>query len=163
MKNKVIGTARSILFGSLLFAVTSNIAVRADIEELQALSFGKLVVLNNDEIETLRIDKAGNLSYSDVFRVINPPQRARFRAFNLPANTPLNVSSVILQSTLATDRPNLQRFTFDELDHLGVIITDETGEASIWVGGQISTSGEGPILYGDSVPFTADYRLTIDF
>lgn len=145
---------------SLLLLTTHQ--AHADIEQLQALSFGKLVVLTNAEPELFRIDKEGDVSYSDAYRVIEPPERASFRIFNLPANTPITVSTLILQPALFSPSPNLERFTFAELDHFGLVTTDELGEVTIWVGGAISTSGEGSINFGD-FPLAANYRFTIDF
>lgn len=147
-------------FCALLIVISSN--VLAGVEQEQALNFGRLVVLSNQQVESFAIDRTGNINYSDVFRVIEPPERGRFRVFDLPSNTPFTISSVILQNRLTSTSPNVEFFDFVSLDHLNLVVTDELGEANIWVGGQISTSGQGSVNFGD-LPLLANYRITIDF
>ena len=147
------------LFFILIFC---SLDLFAEIEQTQALSFGKLVILNNDEPQTFRIDRTGDISYSNAFRIFTKATRARFELRDLPESSPIQISSFILQNTFTSESLNVERFTFDELDHRTLLFSDEEGNLTIWVGGQISTSGEGSLNFG-STPFSARYRLSIDF
>ena len=158
----ILGKTTLFFHSAGLLLLVWSLPVSSDIEQVQALDFGTLVVLKNDEVESFRLGRNGNVSFSDAFLIFSPPQRAIFSLSELPADSVIRVSAFVLDPVFTSASLNTERFTFDELDFLPIINSDINGEAQVFVGGQISTSGDGSTNFG-TFPLSAGYRFTIDF
>jgi hypothetical protein len=82
---------RCLLFGALIFLPL--IALHAQvIQQLQPLSFGTIAIINNSQPGTLTIDRFGNVTSSNNFRIVLPPQEAVFQLYNLAPNTGISIT-----------------------------------------------------------------------
>jgi hypothetical protein len=137
-------------------------SVFAEVEVMQSLSFGTLAVLSNNQVQTLTLTKEGDVYLTNDLISVVAPQRALFRLFNIQANQTIIVRGTIINSELQSSELNTEAFTFESLNMKTVFVSDDFGEVIIPVGGTISTSGNGNMIFG-GLPLTADFYLEISY
>ncbi|WP_395342094.1 hypothetical protein PN836_000065 [Ningiella sp. W23] len=151
-----------LLFTILIVLPKTSYSQTVELEEIQPLSFGTIVVLSNVEVESYQISKEGNVELSDNLLVFSPGQRGLYRVTGLPPNSNVLLSTQILDNFFRSTELNTERFRFTSLNTSVVHRTDDTGRVVLPVGGTISTSGNGSLVFG-AAPHTADFIVEIDY
>lgn len=144
------------------YLLSASFFANSGLEEIQPLSFGTIVVLSNSQVESYVISKEGNVQLSSNLLQVTPGQRGLYRVFNITPNTNVILSTQILDGEFVSSELNTERFTFTSINTATVYRTDENGEVIIPVGGTLSTSGNGNLVYGNSA-LTADYLVEVSY
>lgn len=139
------------VFFILLF---SQCVVVAEITELQALNFGTVAVISNNSAASLTVDKFGNFNVSSQLRSVTPPTPGRFLVNNLAPNTGISISMSHNATTMTPLISSQEFFTFSLTDYSDYLVADGNGEAELFIGGTITTSGSGSLNFAQT-----DYRI----
>jgi hypothetical protein len=146
----------------LLFATFSTSISWAQIVEEIPISFGTIALVHNDSVGSLSIDIFDNLSVDNNFRVITPGNFGVFNISGLPANSALPVQVNITNSTMNPGRAFDESFTFSVSSYDQTARADASGNATIRVGGTITTSGTGNRNF-EQATYESQIRITINF
>jgi hypothetical protein len=138
--------------------------VNADSTLLEPLSFGTIVVRNNDSVGNITIAPDGDISLTGPLSILTPGQPAQFRFSNLPSYTKLNVTANVVQATTTLSSGVSEQFTLSDITTLPSVTTDALGTAIVLVGGTLGTSGIG-VGAGDylDTTYSAYFRVTVNF
>ncbi|MFT6206149.1 MAG: hypothetical protein ACJA0T_000046 [Colwellia sp.] len=138
--------------------------VNADSTLLEPLSFGTIVVINNDSVGSITIEPDGDITLTGPTLILNPGQPALVRFSNLSPYTKLNITANVVQATTSLVNGVSEQFTLSNITTLPSVTTDALGTAIVSVGGTIETSGIG-VGAGDylDTTYTATFRVTINF
>lgn len=146
------------LCGGLLF---SPVLLSAPlIEEQQSLDFGTLAVTANASVSRFTYPYTdNNLNIEGQLVLVQRGRPGHYSFSGFPANTPLTVS--VTSTTLSaggTGTPEL--LTIDDFS-FAELTTNAQGEAELWLGGRLSTSGNG----GDYVDaaYSGSTQLRVDY
>lgn len=141
----------SMLIGLLPMQAYSN-----DIEFIQNLDFGDIVVVDNSSPGTISLSYLGQLTVSNHFRIISPSQIGQVRLSNYPVNAELFVDAFVLQPNSSSAQVSPEQFQLTSISHPVSVRTRVDGTAIINLGGTIQTSGSGSLAYSDT-----DYSISI--
>lgn len=118
-----------------------------EITEITPLSFGTIVLLDNDDEHVYRISFAGDVNIDPAYIVIASGQPAEYLLTNFPANTQLTVSILVPETTTTAvngSNSTTSQFTIDNHHTASPIVTTNSlGEATINVGANLTSSGSG--------------------
>jgi hypothetical protein len=134
----------------------------AEVFELQALDFGTIAIISNDSVSSLTIDKFGNTIVSPSLRIVEPPSSGRFLIDNLAPNTGIRITMSHNATTMTPLTTSQEFFTFSLTDYSDYLVADGNGEAELFVGGTISTSGSGNLNFAQT-DYRINYRVTFLF
>ncbi|SBS26576.1 hypothetical protein MAQ5080_00557 [Marinomonas aquimarina] len=134
----------------------------ADIEEVTPLSFGSIVVLSNDSVESISINHNGIVSSTQAIMTVTPPTVGEFLLSNFPLNQRLFLSAQSIQSTTNSAVYSTEQFVMSNVDVPNVIFTDGNGNAQVNVGGTLSTSGSGNKSFVDTA-YHIRFQLSVDY
>lgn len=145
----------------VILLLLSN-AASAQIVEDVPISFGTVAVVNNDSSGSLSVDIFGNLSVDSNFRVITPGNFGVFSISGLPANSSLPVEISVTNPSMNPGRAFNETFVFSVNSFDQTARADARGEATIRVGGTITTSGSGSRNF-EQASYESQIRITINF
>lgn len=114
----------------------------------QKLTFGKVVIIDNDSVYQMIIQPDGQISSDSQIAIITPGKAGRYLLYDLPANTPLNLE--ISSTPVASGFNNGvydALFSFVLFLKQSNISTNSLGEANVEVGGVLKTSGDGKTYF----------------
>jgi hypothetical protein len=132
------------------------ISVKADIQVVQPLSFGKIAIASNASVSTTTVRRNGTqLSTNKIFvveagrpAIIQLTDFPIYTTMTLTANTPVTSSMAYGGS---------EQFTVTALEMASTIKTDNLGQTNFLIGGTLATSGGGGSYFND-----APYDIYID-
>lgn len=140
----------------LLVLILSTQVHGNDIEFIQDLDFGDIVVVDNSSPGTISLTYLGQLSVSNHFRIISPSQIGQVLLSNYPVNAELFVDAFVLQPNSSSVNVSPEQFQLTSISHPASVRTRVDGTAVINLGGTIQTSGSGSLAYSDT-----DYSISI--
>ena len=146
------------LIVSILWA---NIAAAQPlIEELQRLNFGTLAISDNSSVSRLTFPRTGrNIAIEGNFALIIAGSPGQYRFSGFPASTSLDISlDVTSLTTGASGFP--ESLTVDSYD-FDDVTTDSQGEAELFLGARLNTSGNGD-AYVDA-PYSGTSTLRVEY
>jgi hypothetical protein len=147
------------LIGCILFFVPCGFGAITSVSDL---SFGTIAVLKNDGVSEIRISTTNQTFLTNHIRVLVPGQRAEYLISGYPAFTQLFTSANITNTETFSPAPSSEQFTLSALDVVPSVTTDASGNATIFVGGTLQTSGTGSGQYYDT-DYTVFFELTVNF
>jgi hypothetical protein len=137
-------------------------AAQAQVVEQQALNFGTVVLVHNDSEGSLTVDIFGNISLDNNFRIVTPGNHAIFGVSGLPANSSLPVTVSVTNPTMNPRQVFDESFVLSITSYDQQARTDEFGDATIRVGGTITTSGSSNLNFAQAT-YESQIRVTINF
>lgn len=140
----------------LILSVFSWDAIADDIEFIQDLDFGDIVVVDNSSVGSISLSYLGQRTISNHFRVISPSQVGQVRLSNYPVNAELFVDAFVLQPSSTSVNVSPEQFQLVDIDHPVSVRTRTDGTAIINLGGTIQTSGSSSLAFADT-----DYSISI--
>jgi len=145
----------------LLISIASFKTIAQIVEDIP-ISFGTIAVVHNDTVGSLAIDIFDNLSVDNNFRVITPGNFGVFTVSGLPSNSSLPVEISVTNPTMNPSRAFDESFIFSVSSFDQTARADASGNASIRVGGTITTSGTGNRNF-EQATYASQIRITINF
>lgn len=143
------------IFGgsSLYFNVQAQ-----EVEIIQDIHFGDVVVLNNDTVGWLYIDERGNTYSSNHFLVVNPGYQGLALLSEFAKYTQVHIQGEITQANATPVDTNVEGFTLVKVNVPRWLYTDINGNAEFHFGANIHTTGNGSLNFRDTT-YTSKIRL----
>tara|TARA_R110002167_G_scaffold333039_2_gene540053 strand:- start:322 stop:807 length:486 start_codon:yes stop_codon:yes gene_type:complete len=142
----------------LLFTSIANAAVT----EVEKLDFGTLAVLRNDSVSEITINLDNQITFTNHIRVLVPGHRGEYLLSSYEPFKELFISANIVQTETSSPAAPSQQFTLISLSSVPTITTDLNGDATVFVGGTIASSGNAVGIYYDTA-YTVIFELSINF
>lgn len=159
MKNSLL-----IFIVFLIYLCSFRLAYAEEIIEITPLSFGTIVLLNNDETHEYKISFAGDVNADPAYIILTPGQPAEYLLTEFLTNTQLTISILVPDTTtsLAGSIDNsTSQFTIDNHHTASsTITTNSLGEATINIGANLTSSGSG--FYTDATYFN-NMTILVDY
>lgn len=159
--NKFIG-CRNLLFAVTSFFVLFAHVVKADIEQIKALDFGEIAIIDNTVASQLIIDYLGNINTDSGIRVIRPGEPGEYEASGFAGNVQLFISTSVVSSVMNPGQVSGEYPNLVALDAPASVRTDTDGTATIFVGGTIETSSSGSLNFIDAT-YSSNIQIIINF
>lgn len=159
MKSSCSVRAAFFLLFSGLTAIFPN-AVRAQIDlvEVTPLFFGEIVVRDYNAVGRVTINASGTYSYNSNIYLHTVPTRGEYL---LQTPTPNTMYTVSFPPNATLTGPG-GNFILDQFTTApGVLITDASGEDTLFISGRLQTQGGG-IFYNDGT-YTDTFLVTFNF
>ena len=149
-----------VAFGFLLLAFAfGQDALAQTISTTQALSWGEVVLTDNNAQREIVIATDGNFTHDPEYRFVTDPDVG---IYQLTGDLPNRPISSVTVTVLTQMQGGGQQFTMDNFTVQHPAQTDGSGEALITVGGRVLSSGDGT-PYNTSQPFSASLRLSVNY
>lgn len=129
------------------------------ISETQALSWGELVLTDNNAQHEIVIATDGNYTNDPEYLFVTEPDVGIYLLTGELPNRP--IASVTV-TVLTQMQGGGQQFTMDNFTVQHPAQTDATGQALITVGGRLRSSGTGT-PYNTSTAFSASLELSVNY
>lgn len=154
-------TYKTALILSLILAgaLIDGSAQAQSVTETRGISFGTFALANNNAAHTLSFTWTESVTADPAYIVILPPQRGEYAISGFPALSPLSVT--INNATLTKDgMGGGELFSITNYDR-NAITTDGSGNATLFVGGDLETSGSTSMYtdgnYSDVIDITVEF------
>lgn len=134
----------------------------ADASLVRSINFGTIIVLDNDTVQTVAVDRFGSLSYSSGIRPVALGDAGLIEITGYQPGTNFVVTTSIIQSGSSSEELSSEQFELFLIDAPSNITVAGTGIAEIRFGGSIRTSGNGSEAFTDT-SFNTRVRFTINF
>lgn len=125
-------------------------ALAQTITEVSYLDFGTMAIKDNTQVYTMALSWTGLVTKDNEIAIIEPGSPAEYSIQGFLPDTLLNVS-VLTPSTQTLKKgccATTAQMTIDTFDYLPTITTDSNGDASLFVGAELRTSGAGFYMEG---------------
>jgi hypothetical protein len=132
------------------------------LQEIKPLSLGKIAIVDNGEVSTVKITKDGEARVTRGIYFLQTGQPAEFEISDSEPNRRIYITITPLQSSTVTGQVSSEQFSIVEYDHVEFIQTNSIGFASFFVGAVFATSGSDSENFLDT-DFTANYQVTINY
>lgn len=127
------------------------------------LSFGTVVVTDNSTISNVTVNLSdGKTLSTNKMLILVPGQLAEFTLINFTPYSLLNISANILSSETSSDTGSLSQFSLTNLTIESTVTVDNSGMATLFMGGTLSTSGNGTNSY-ISTNYHSTYNIVISY
>lgn len=133
-----------------------------EIEVIQDINLGTIVVTNNDTVGVLDLSEAGNMTISNHFRIISPGQPGIIELRDFAWSAEIHINAYIMQNTTLSGVISPEKFTMTQINVPSSIVTEGDGSAEIHFGAQISTSGSGSKRFADTT-FTSQIKFAFQY
>lgn len=148
----------------LLFLVfclgTASAQADSTLENIQDLSFGSFGLVNNDSQQTIIVTPDSDVTYDDdIVGGTTPPQAGEYLLDELTPDTDLGITIQDATLNRMGGGPS-PTFTVSDFTHNDPT-TDSNGDATLLVGGTLTTSGSG--VYYETGTYSGTMELTIIF
>ncbi|MDH5258742.1 MAG: DUF4402 domain-containing protein [Gammaproteobacteria bacterium] len=123
--------------------------------EQSYLDFGTIALKNNASTYTIRVRYTGQIINDPEIIIVTPGTPAEYLLTGFPASTLLTITVTSLAGITTSPIspvPGNQQFTISNFDYLPSVSTNATGEATIYVGATLTSSGTG--VYDDTLYVT---------
>lgn len=128
------------------------------ITENSPLSFGKIVIINNNAAHEITQQSDGGYIADPEFLFFDEPEMGNVSVTGYAPATVLNVALGV--SPLRLDGSGVAGFQIDTLyTHPATIVTDSNGDARFDVGATLSSSGVGALMTNGA--YEGTYTLTV--
>lgn len=135
----------------IVIAITISCFVRAaDVEFIQNLHFGDIVIVDNSSPGTFSLSYFGERFVSNHFKIISPSQVGQVLLSDYPVNSELFINAFVLQANSNSDAISSEQFQLTAISHPPSVLIKTDGTAIINIGGTIKTSGSGSLAYADT-------------
>lgn len=154
----------SARLSSLLVLITfvgMQTAMCAEIEQLRELTFGRVAIINNDQIGTYAIDRRGRYSTSPGLAVVELGEPGIFQVSGLTRFEIRSVSVIMENSQLSSQGIGSETFSLAITDYDETIQANAAGEATVRYGGTLSTSGSSSRDFS-TVIYSGIVRVTLN-
>lgn len=141
-----------------LFTASAN---AYDVTLEQSLDFGTIVVIDNDSAGQLSIDRFGNVTISNNFRVIESGQPAVFSFTGLPSFSSPSIVISEVDSQMNPGQFSPETFTFTVTSFDPSARANGNGDALVSVGGTLTLSASGNNAFVDAT-YEANFRISVD-
>lgn len=128
----------------------------------QALSFGRIAVVNSAKISNVSIDANGTMSASNSVHILELGHPAKFIMVNYAPYTQLNITTFIPNAETTTGVILSNQFTLKAIQAPLTVITDSDGRASFSVGATLETSGDTSKIYYDTL-YKVKFIITVNY
>ncbi|MDB3936398.1 DUF4402 domain-containing protein, partial [Granulosicoccus sp.] len=130
------------------------------VEELQRLNFGTLATSDNSSVSRFTFPRTGrNIAIEGNFALITRGSLGQYRFSGFPAFTSLDIS--LDTTSLTTGASGFPESLIVDSYDIDDITTDSQGEAELFLGARLSTSGNGN-AYVDA-PYTGTSTLRVEY
>jgi hypothetical protein len=146
---------------SLLILTLNPSISNATITPIHELSFGTIVVIDHSSVSQISTGIDNQISFTNSLRVLTPGQRGEYFISDYPAFTQVFISTTILASNTNSPAPSSQQFRLSSLNTEPSITTNALGEATVYVGGVLQTTGLNGLYY--DTDYSVIYQLTVNF
>ncbi len=150
---------KSIFCATLLSSIAE---VKGEIIELSPLTFGSVVIAENNTQEHVILTYAGNVIRSNGIYIVTPPTVGQFLLTNYPSNQQVFISGRSIQARSNSDIYSVDQFTLTDVDVPSVLTTDNSGSATLFVGGTLETSGSGVNSYVNT-QYRISYQISVNY
>lgn len=140
-----------VLFASETFAQT--------ISTTQALSWGEVILTDNNAQREIVIATDGNFTNDPEFLIVENPDVG---VYQLTGDLPNRPIASVTVTVLTQMQGGGQQFTMDNFVTSHPATTDGSGNATINVGARIRSSGDGT-PYNDSQAFSGSLELSVNY
>ncbi|PKF61169.1 hypothetical protein CW745_11075 [Psychromonas sp. psych-6C06] len=121
------------------------------------------MVTDNSSVSSVTVNLVdGKTLSNNKLRVLVPGQLGEFTLIDFPPYTQLYINAVILSSETTSDDYSPSQFTLDNITTLPTITVNESGIATLFIGGTLSTSGDGTNQYINS-NYDGIYNISISY
>lgn len=148
------------LWASWLFALSAPLA--ADLNVDTPLSFGEIVVRNNNSVSTVTVQRNGALQSTNHILIIKPGTPGVFTISGLPPYTTINLS-VDLPASSSMNFPQTAQFTITAVDIPSAVNLGPSGSAQFKLGATLSTSGNPVNQYYSGAEYLIFLNLNLDY
>lgn len=127
----------------------------------QPLSFGRLAVVQSNNVSSVSIDENGEMTTTKGIYIIELGHSAQFLMVNYVPYTRYEITTFISDTETTTGNINSNQFTLKTISTPLTVTTDSTGSASFSVGGVLETSGDISKIYYDAV-YQARFIISVN-
>lgn len=120
------------------------------VSEVSYLDFGTVAIKDNSQVYTMSMSWEGAVIKDTEIGIIDPGNPAEYSFEGFLPDTLLNVS-VLSPSTQTLKKgccASTEQMTIDTFDYPATITTDGNGDAILYVGAELRTSGSGLYMEG---------------
>jgi hypothetical protein len=146
----------------LVLGATAGSSEAQEAQEIRPLSFGRLVILNNDTPGRITVDELGNVQRTSHFAIIEAPEYGIVRLSGFPANAQLFVSAIILQPQMSASIFSPEQFTLESINTAPFININSDGTDELRFGGDIVTSGSTNMNFADAT-YSSAISITFNY
>ena len=150
------------VFGLSLLLVSLSIVSAQEIELIQPLSMGNIVIANNDTPGFININQYGQVSSSNNIHIIKVGEVGLMELTDFYQHVELHITPYILQPKSLPEKYSREVFTLTQLNVSQRIFTEGDGSALIPFGGKLTTSGSGVNHFSDTT-YTHQIKLTVNY
>lgn len=157
----IFNPLKKVLYGLLL--TSTSIPLWAAVITENALSFGQVVIVDNSVVSTVTIDLSdGKTRTTKKMLVLVPGHLGEFTLLSFQPYTEVDISVSFLSAESASVVGSAEQFTLTNLTTEPKVTIDEHGIATIYVGGTLSTSGNGNNGYTNT-SYLGSFNLVISY
>lgn len=164
--------ARLAVTAALIVVCMSDFAHAQEITQNQALNFGTFAIADNNTVSSLVVTPDNDV-FADPAFVVGVPagQRGYYTLTGLPPNVsfflgvqvpnPPSEGGIVLDDSTPASAGGGPVFTLEDITiaNGGVLQSDAQGDAVLYIGGSLKTSGNGQRYTGGN--YFGTYQLTI--
>jgi len=155
----IIKIFRYILFSSSLAIHPYALGT---VTQVDKLSFGNIVVLDNSTISEITVSTQGKVTYTNDIRIIDLGHPAYFVLSEFTTYTQLFTVASVLTAESVSSYSGSQQFTLTNLTTASSVTTNATGIAEVIIGGTLQSSGSGTNMYYDDT-YISTLQLIISY
>ncbi len=139
---------RNRLLSALPICFLAGNVWAGEITQIKQLDFGIIALRNNDKIYNYQMNPDGSRKYDPNIVVIEQGHPAEFLLSGFQAGSYLHISTSLPEGAndLSHGGNAGSRFTIKQLNVKPWVRTNAKGEARVWIGATLATSGKGHYL-----------------
>lgn len=132
-----------------------------EIELIQPLSFGTIVVGNNSNVSSIEISPIGNITTSNQIWLVEKGHHAEFVISGYPAYKQINVRAEIIDTDTSSSISGGEQFKLETVKTAPFVTTDITGKAKVYLGGTLRTTGNGHMYL--NTDYSAQIQIELNY
>lgn|GEM_PF-3570344 len=150
------------VFAVSLLLITLSVAHGQEIELIQPLSMGNIVIANNNTPGFININQYGQVSSSSNIHIISVGEVGVMELTDFYQHVELHITPHILQGQSFAEKYSSEVFTLEQIHVTQRIYTESDGSAVVPFGGKLTTSGSGVNHFVDTT-YTHQLKLTVSY
>ena len=152
---------KTLLYCLLLSLFSVNL--HAGVFVQNKLSFGTVVVTDNSVVSSVSMNLSdGKTVATNKMLVLVPGQLGEFTLFGFTPYIELQITADFLTVKSNTNGEVTEQFTLDSLTTAPTVNTDADGKATLYIGGTLSTSGNGNNNYINTL-YKGSYNIIVTY
>lgn len=162
MSNSFIASITEVFkYLIILFVAVIASKARADINPVQLLDFGIIVIADNSSPASITLDEFDNVAADPSFRIISRGQPAIYQITGLVPNTTFTVDVDVINVSMNPGVAALEYFDLEIIRVKNTVLSDSLGQAILTFGGKITTSGSGGLDFAEAT-YSSNIRITVN-